>query len=934
MAQRKFSIGIDLGTSNSVLAYSPLSGEGGTEVLAIPQWDTPSTVTESETLPSFLYLPEEAIAAEILGHGIGPGDWVVGRLAQRKASETPGRVVKSAKSWLCHHAADRSAPFLPWGSDELASQDKISPVAASANILAHLRAAWDARFSRQGPGFAFDAQDITITVPASFDAAAQRLTLAAAEQAGFPRHVRLLEEPQAAFYAWLERQTDGDGPWSAPPDSSTAARHVLVIDVGGGTSDFSLFELTRHADGCDPAIKRVAVSDHILLGGDNIDLAIAHMVEPRLATGGGGLSAGQWDHLVARCRFLKEKALSGEGAPEEVFTVSIPGRGSRVFADSLSAQVTRAELEGLILDGFLPDCRSTDWPRRALGAIKEFGLPYAYDSAITRHLAAFLRDRASVDAVLFNGGSLQSPRLRNRLREQIGKWQGGGLPQVLENARLDVAVAWGAAHSGRRLNPRAGRIEAGAARAVFLEAHREAAESGGKAAGRSLVCIVPHGAAPGQAFEVTDLDLHLRINRLVRFQVYTSTRHEQTKTGDVVEPDPEEFHALPPLETVATVARTPREELASAIPIRLNAGVNELGLLQVSCRSLAPDIRQSWPLEFNLRPQEAKPTPQAVEPASPAPPEPDVAPGALADAGRRITAAFTQPLGKREKLTAPRLLQSLEQSLGRSRGDWNGILLRDLWTSLEANQTGRAHSVEHEEVWLILAGFLLRPGFGVPMDDLRIDGLWRICRDGLRFPGKRTKLQEYILWRRVAGGLSGERQEILLASEQDKLRQQKNASPELIRLAGSFERIGRERKAELIERFMETVVALASEKKHCAPYLAALGLLLNRTPLYAGPESIVAPSLVEGAYEAFRRFDWSDPELVEAQTMFLRAARAVDDRRLDAPKSLRNQIADRLQKCGIPQVKVERVRHFVPVERAERLSLYGEALPAGLILSE
>ena len=237
-------------------------------------------------------------------------------------------------------------------------------------------------------------------------------------------------------------------------------------------------------------------------------------------------------------------------------------------------------------------------------------------------------------------------------------------------------------------------------------------------------------------------------------------------------------------------------------------------------------------------------------------------------------------------------------------------------------------------MWLILAGFLLRPGFGVPMDDLRIDGLWRICRDGVRFPGKRTKLQEYILWRRVAGGLSGERQEILLASEQDKLRQQKNAPPELIRMAGSFERIGRELKAELVERFMETVMALASEKKHCAPYLAALGLLLNRTPLYAGPESVVAPSFVEGAYEAFRRFDWSDPEFVEAQTLFLRAARAVDDRRLDAPKSLRDQIANRLQKCGIPQVKVERVRHFVPVERAERLSMYGEALPAGLILSE
>ena len=934
MAQRKFSIGIDLGTSNSVLAFASLSGDGGSEVLAIPQWDTPSTVTDSATVPSFLYLPEEAIAAQIRGHGPGSGDWVVGRLAQRKASETPGRVAKSAKSWLCHHAADRSAPFLPWGSDALAQQDKISPVAASALVLAHLRAAWNVRFARQGPDFEFDAQEITITVPASFDAAAQRLTLEAAQQAGFPDHVRLLEEPQAAFYWWLEQQTGRGDPWSALPDWQAAARHVLVIDVGGGTSDFSLFELTRHEGSRDPAIKRIAVSDHILLGGDNIDLAIAHLIEPRLAAGASGLSAGQWDHLVGRCRSLKERVLGSDAAPDEVFTVSIPGRGSSLIAGSLSAQVTRAELEGLLLDGFFPDCRSTDWPRRALGAIKEFGLPYAFDGAITRHLAAFLRGRPGVDAVLFNGGSLHPPRLRNRLSEQIRRWQEGRLPQVLESARLDLAVACGAAYSGTLLRRRAARIEAGAARAVFLEAHRKAADGGGEAARGPLVCILPHGAAPGQAFELTDLDLRLRINRLVRFQVYTSTRHEERKAGDVVELAPEEFHALPPLETVATVAQPARGELASAIPVQLNARVNELGLLQVACCSLAPHIQQSWPLEFNLRPHERDLAAPAIEPASQTQAEPNVAPDALAGAGRRIGVAFTQSLGKREKLTAPRLLQSLEEILGRSKGDWNGILLRDLWTSLEASETGRALSVEHEEAWLILAGFLLRPGFGVAMDELRIDGLWRISSYGLRFPGKRTKLQEYILWRRVAGGLSGERQEFVLAAEKEKIRQQKGVPPELIRMAGSFERIGHELKTELIERFIETVVELASKQGHCAPYLAALGLLLNRTPFYAGPESIVAPSLVERAYQAFRQFDWNDPEFAEAQALFLRAARAVDDRRLDLPKSLRNQIADRLQKCGIAPVKTGRLRNFVPVDRAERLSLYGEALPSGLILSE
>ena len=934
MAQPKFSIGIDLGTSNSVLAFSPLSGEGGSEVLAIPQWDTSSTVTESTTVPSFLYLPDEAIAAQIRGHGPGSGAWVVGRLAQRKASDTPGRVAQSAKSWLCHHAADRSAPFLPWGSDALAQQDKISPVDASALILAHLRAAWNARFAGQGSDFAFDAQDITITVPASFDAAAQRLTLAAAQQAGFPDHVCLLEEPQAAFYWWLEHQAGRSDPWSALPNPQTAARHVLVIDVGGGTSDFSLFELSRHGGSRDPGIKRVAVSDHILLGGDNIDLAIAHMLEPRLATGEGGLSVGQWDHLVARCRSLKERVLGCDAAPDEVFTVSIPGRGSSLFAGSLSARVTRAELEALLLDGFFPDCRSTDRPRRAPGAIKEWGLPYAFDGAITRHLAAFLRGRPSVDFVLFNGGSLHPPRLRGKLREQIGKWQEGRLPEVLENAELDLAVAHGAAYSGRLRQLQAGRIEAGAARAIFLEAHRKAPKGGGEAARRSLVCILPHGAAPEQTSEFADLDLHLRINKLVRFQIYTSTRHDERKAGDVLELVPEEFHALPPLETVTTVAQPARGKLASTIPVALNARVNELGLLQVSCRSLAPNIPQSWPLEFNLRPHERDLAAPAQEPTSQTQAEPTVAPVTLAGARRRICAAFTQSSGKGEKLTAPRLFQGLEQILGRSKGDWNAILLRDLWTSLEASQTGRALSVEHEETWLILAGFLLRPGFGVAMDEGRIDGLWRIRGDGLRFPGKRTKLQEYILWRRVAGGLSRERQETLLVAEKDKIGQPKSVSPELIRMAGSFERIGHELKAELIGRFIETVVELASQQKHCAPYLAALGLLLNRTPFYAGPESVVPPTLVERAYEAFRPFDWNDPEFVEAQVLFLRAARAVNDRRLDLSKSLRNQIADKLEKCKIAPVKAGRLRNVVPVERAERLSLYGEAVPPGLILGE
>ncbi|MGA9266338.1 MAG: Hsp70 family protein [Rhodomicrobium sp.] len=932
MAQAKFSIGIDLGTSNSALAFSSLTGEGESKVLAIPQWDTASTVTESSTVPSFLYLAEEAVAAQIRGRGLSCGEWVVGRLARQKASETPGRDVHSAKSRLCHHAADRSAPFWPWGSDELMREEKISPVFASALILKHLRAAWNARLAEQDPGFQFDAQEITITVPASFDAAAQRLTLAAVQEAGFPDHTRLIEEPQAAFYRWLEQQEDRDNPL---PDRENGVRHVLVIDVGGGTSDFSLFELSAPEGNRDPRISRVAVSDHILLGGDNVDLAIAHLVEPRLVTGEGRLSAVHWDHLVARCRSLKESVLGCEGAPDEVFTVSVPGRGSRLIAGSLSAQLTRMELDELVLNGFFPACRATDRPRRALGAVREWGLPYAFDSAVTRHLAEFLNGRPRVDAVLFNGGSLFPQRLRDRLRDQIGLWQEGCRPEVLENAELDLAVARGAAYFGKLKHFEVRRIEAGAARAVFLETHREAAhgKSGAEPKRRSLVCILPHGASSEQVFELSGLDLKLRINRPVRFQIHTSTRHGANKAGDVVDFDPELFHTLPPLETIATVAQPARGELPRTIPVALNAKVNELGLLQVSCRSLARGIRQSWPLEFALRPHESGGAAPAGETAPDRQAEASAAPDALTDAGERIKTAFTQPLAKRDKLTAARLFQSLEQSLGCSKGDWNGIVVRGLWTSLEARQESRAVSVDHEEAWLILAGFFLRPGFGVAMDESRIDALWRVCSAGLRFQGKRTKLQEYILWRRVAGGLSRERQESVLAEDIDKIREGKVCPPELIRMAGSFERLGHELKTELTGRFIEMAVDLMSQRKHCAPYLTALGLLLNRAPFYSGPESVAPPALVEQAYEALRAFDWKDPEFSEAQILFLRAARAVDDRRLDPPKSLRHQIAARLEKCGMSPVKTGRLRKAMPIERTERVSLFGEALPPGLILS-
>src|SRR5215471_8799180 len=327
----RYSIGIDLGTTNSALAFVSLVGEATPEILLIPQWENLAGLAEQPTLPSFLYLPEEAVAAHFRGMASGDGGWIIGRFARTKAGETPGRVVHSAKSWLCHHAADRSAPFLPWGTSDLAREQKISPIRASALILNYLRGTWNSRFAEAG--FAFDDQEITVTVPASFDPGAQRLTIAAAEEAGFPDAVRLLEEPQAAFYCWLGRH-DGLHELQQLDVCDAGPRHALVIDIGGGTSDFSLFELHLNEPSAMPDIRRVAVSEHILLGGDNLDLAIAHFMEPRLARRGGQLSGVQWDQLIAACRDLKEIALAGSGQPDERFAVALPGRGSGMIAGS------------------------------------------------------------------------------------------------------------------------------------------------------------------------------------------------------------------------------------------------------------------------------------------------------------------------------------------------------------------------------------------------------------------------------------------------------------------------------------------------------------------------------------------------------------------------------------------------------------------------
>jgi hypothetical protein len=617
--------------------------------------------------------------------------------------------------------------------------------------------------------------------------------------------------------------------------------------------------------------------------------------------------------------------------------VSIPGRGSSLLGGTFGGQILRPEIESIALDGFFPECDADAQPARTQAGLREWALPYATDSAVTRYLAEFLRGQPPVEAILFNGGSLYPEMLRRRLQQRIAHWQGGVEPRILHNSALDLAVALGAADFGGIIHRQAQRIEAGAARAIYLEVHRRAAEKSGAPA---LVCVLPRSAASEEEFRILESGLELRVNHPVRFQPYYSTRRSNDKAGSLVAWNDRDFFKMPPLQATARViGRAPKD---NRVPVTLTARINELGLLRVACVSADPALRESWPLEFNLRthllgdedtqssfaslrrdkPEETRTIDLGFDPAK------------LDAARNRIKTLFSRPLDTRDKLTANNLLKSLEKILQLPKAEWNLRLIRDLWPALNESFSGRDESVEHEETWLILAGFLLRPGFGAEGDNTRINQLWQLHSEQLVYPGKRTQIQQYILWRRVAGGLNQERQEMILIPELPRLRSQKNPPPELVRLTGSLERIGSDTKAEVTELFLRSARKLAMNKQHCAPYLVALGLLLNRALFYAGPEYVVPSEYVERAFEAFSDLDWSTPEFAEMQTLFLRAGRIMDNPEIDLPKALRERIASKLEKSGVTRVKLGKLRTFVPVVGSERANLFGESLPPGLALRE
>jgi molecular chaperone DnaK (HSP70) len=582
-------LGIDLGTTNSALAVA--GDDEAAHAVDIHQVTGPGETAERSTLPSFLLLPAETEvpSAQLQLPWSGPLRYAVGTFARERGAELPHRLVSSAKSWLCNPSIDRTSQVLPFRGaqreldDQMAGGERVSPVNASARYLAHLRAAWDDAH----PDEPADEQEVLVTVPASFDPVARELTVVAAREAGFER-ITLLEEPQAAFYAYLAARGEAWRKDLKPGDV------VLVCDIGGGTTDFSLIEVADE-DGA-LALERIAVGDHILLGGDNMDLALAAIVQRDL---GKPLDPLQQRALVHACRRAKEQLL-GDDAPKSV-PVAILGRGSKLIGGTMKAEVSRKQAEALLVDGFFPEVGAdAKAERRRAAGLREMGLPYAHDPAITRHLAEFIgRFGRMPTAVLFNGGVMKATKLRTRVVELLRTWAGkdGKDVRVLEGADLDLAVALGAAHYGAVRRGKGVRIRGGTARAYYIGIESAMPAIPGFAPPVKALCVAPQGLEEGSTVELPDDELGLVVGETSTFRFFAAATRKDDGAGALVDADAEGVVELDPVEKL--VAADGERKPGELVPVRLEAHVTEVGTLELWC--VARDGHGRWKLEYSVR---------------------------------------------------------------------------------------------------------------------------------------------------------------------------------------------------------------------------------------------------------------------------------------------------------------------------------------------
>ena len=861
------NIGIDLGTTNSALAYIPeIQGElpdyPEIQVLAIPQSVAPGQIEARRTLPSFLFLGDQTY---------------VGAYAREQGALVPTKSVHSAKSWLSNPEVDRTAKILPWDAQE--GGRVLSPVDVSTAILSNLRDAWN----QAHPNTALASQDVVLTVPASFDEEARELTVQAAHEAGIEK-LTLVEEPAAAFYSWIANHL------AQSQKSLFDGQLVLVCDVGGGTSDFTLIRV--HRDGDRIEFTRTAVGKHLLLGGDNLDLTLAWLVESKLGT---QLSIRQRTALRRQCAAAKERMLADSKLKSVEITVL--GAGSSLVGGTLKTEITREEALELTLEGFLPFCGINDNPTEEKRSLfRELGLPYVSDPAVTRHLAAFLsaNEDAKPDAVLFNGGFFIPEICQQRVADVMERWY-GRRPAILENRDLDLAVAVGAAYYSYVKATGAGLlVRGGLPRSYYVGI-----------GDKEAVCLVPRGAEEGQTLELDSQDLHLVANKPVSFRLYSSLTRVDDPVGCLLgSAEATDLHLHAPLNAVIRFGKT-GERL---VPVKLRAHLTEVGTLEVWADSKISE--HHWRLQFELR--------KTANARTGGKPAAVVSDEAVAQAEVLLECAF-----RSGTLTPEELPGKLEQTLALGRNSWPLSAIRKLSDRLLEFAECRRKSPALEMRWLNLCGFMLRPGFGFPGDDFRIEQARRIYSGGIQFANQvQNEIDWWIFWGRVAGGLNKNQQvdifqrlsPVLLPRGSKRPRINNSLLREMWRTSASLELLPLQTKTQL----GDALLALVKKGEMVDTGLWCLSRLGARK-LFYGPINQVLPA------QAATRWVEALLKVPKAEDAVVAIARRTGDSTRDLSAATIEMIRKRIPEALLPALEGE-------VEE-DLGKVFGEELPSGLVVA-
>ncbi|TOF42820.1 molecular chaperone DnaK [Vibrio parahaemolyticus] len=932
MASPRFLVGIDLGTTNTVVAYCEITDnleQSEVSLFDIDQLIGPGEVVRKPLLPSFRYHPavgqispsdltlpwdNEPVAGDI-------NNVIVGEWARELGAKVEGRQVSSAKSWLSHQAVDRNSDILPWAGAQ--DVDKVSPVIASASYLNHIRQAWNYRH----PSNKLEDQDVVVTVPASFDETARKLTLEAAELAGLKKIV-LLEEPQAVCYDWYARH------------QQTAANElkdlplILVCDVGGGTTDLSLIE--AKFTNSDLALDRIGVGEHLMLGGDNLDLALAHLAESRFSQN-KKLTAASLTKLIQQTRKAKENLLS-TSAPNEV-KITMLGSGSKLLGGTKSIALSKQEVHQIALDGFFPLSDFSEVPDKRRSAVVEFGLPYVADPAVSKHVAEFLTQHQQVSraalgieddkqnaipvGLLLNGGVFNSDLVTERVTTLLSDWRGAPVT-VLDNPHPDWSVALGAVAFGKARRGAQLKIGGGAARSYFL--HLQEKNKMGKA-----LCLLAKGTEEGHEIRLSGRRFSLTLGEPVRFNLLTSTHDTLTnntaiQNGVMVDVDPDLFAPLPPyITTLEGEGAELQANQKERVEVQLACQLTEVGTLKMECVS-AEDDSKRWELEFEVRNKQTDDSEQVkLHPK-------------LNECKELIARLYSGNKKSAEGKEIKTLAKDLEKKLGK-RDEWDFTTLRQLFDTFAQGRKRRRRSEQHEKNWLRLAGFALRPGFGDPTDSWRIEQVWGLYQQNIQFKNHQGWTDWWVFWRRIAGGLSQEQQETILAdiakylhpgamkNPQSAKAAQEMGYESMVRLSASLEHLEVEDKVLLATWFLSKAI---NQNQFEQAHWWAMGRLASRTPLYGSQHNVIPREQAEQWLPKLLEQNWlKEPMIAFAAVMI---CRKTGDRLFDISDDYREQVLTKLKQSKVPESWVSLVEEVKELSESESKRVFGDALPSGLTL--